>query len=75
MIFLTATIAYPIGMLFFLIQRHSHLKRQRSLDMFGEVYKELAVKKGPHILNYTMLFYARRLILPIIVTFSRNFEI
>lgn len=31
--------------------------------------------KGPHILNYILVFYVRRLVLPVLIIFARTFAV
>jgi hypothetical protein len=74
-LFFAACVAYPPGFLWILRNRHRHLRKPSTQDRIGEAYKELAINKGPHILNYTILFHARRLVLPVLIIFSKTFAL
>lgn len=68
-VFLAGAIIYPFFLTFKLTSQFEDLRKLSVRSKIGEAYAELNISKGPSVLSYNFYFFARRIVLPIILMF------
>jgi hypothetical protein len=65
-------VGLPILFAVFMYRNFSNLRNKKIESKFGAIYENLNVNKGKPIINYMLFFYARRILLALVIVNQKH---